>query len=299
MLEYNFEELFASPSEIHNDFQNIWSSIIKKVSDVKITVEEAQEAVKELVLYDILDGSRTTLTSRPFIEERDDVPLFSIALNHTLQALGARSSVIMVHTSYNRRRGGEDFNRILSLIESGMDLIKHHSLKYDIGWRYLCTNKDYELLDILEDVEKATQYGAFNTYFLFDYNEEWSATEDGWDTLKRLPDINVHVRHTKFQPSGGWIPGKMNRSTFLYSQNGSSYSNWRSDELVAMVAMAVLAKKFNEGEGLSKVYNSKDEVIDRYEKREVDLFQKTVYLREEPQKLFVFGSPIGVYQFYY
>lgn len=299
-LKYDFEKLFASSLTIRDYFHNIWSSVIEKVDSINTSVEDAQESVKELVLYDILDGSRTTLTSKPFIEPKDDIPLFSIALMHTLRVLGAKSCVIMVHTSYNRERGEKEFKRVLNTIKSGAELIKQYSTEHDVRCNCLCMNKDYEFIDLLKYVEQQTQNGIFNAYFLFDYNEEWYGTEEEFNILNALPDINVHVRHTKFQPSGGWIPGKMRKSAFLYSQNGSLYSNWKSDELVALVTMALLAKKFNGGEVLSKVYSGNDEIQSRYIKREADLFQKTVYLREHlPKKLFILGSPIGTYQVYY
>ena len=296
---YDFEKLFAPISVIHNDFENIWSNIIKKVDGLKTSVEVAKEALKELVLYDILDGSRSTLTTKHFIEQKDEVPLFSIALNHTLQALGARSCVTMIHTSYNRERGEKEFNRVVNNIKSGAELITKHSIETGVRCNCLCLNEHYELINVLRDSEKKTKEGIFNAYYLFDYNEGWSSKKNGENILNTLPDINVHIRHTKFQPSGGWIPGKMEKSAFLYSQNGSTYSNWKSDEIVALVALALLAKKFNEGEVLSKVYSGNNEIQNRYIKRESELFHKTVYLREQPRKLFICGSPFGVYQIYY
>ena len=92
---------------------------------------------------------------------------------------------------------------------------------------------------------------------------------------------------------------KKTKSVFLYSQNGTTYSNWESDELIALVAMALLAKELNEGEVLSKTYTNNEERQQRYKKREIDLFQKTIYLRKQPRKLFMLGSPIGTYQIYY
>lgn len=272
----------------------------EKIGNDQISVKDARDAVKELIIYDILDGSRTSLTSKPSIEPEDDVPLFSIALIHTLRVLGAKSCVIMIHTSYNRERGEKEFERVLGIIGSGAELVKQYSIECGIRCNCLCVNKNYKLIDLLKDIEQQTKEGTFNAYFLFDYNEKWYVTEDGVNILNSLPDINVHVRHTKFQPSGGWIPEKMSKSAFLYSQNGSVYSNWKSDELVALVTIALLAKKFNEGEMLSKVYSSNDEIRSRYIKRELDLFQKMVYLRKHPpKKLFILGSPIGTYQIYY
>jgi len=284
---------------IRDYFHDIWSSVIEKVDSINTSVEDAQESVKELIIYDILDGSRTSLTSKPFIEPKDDIPLFSIALIHTLRVLGAKSCVIMIHTSYNRERGEEELGRVLNIIKSGAELIKQYSTEHDVRCKCLCMNKNYELIDLLKDVEQQTQNGIFNAYFLFDYNEEWCVTEEGFNILNVLPDINVHVRHTKFQPSGGWIPGKMRKSAFLYSQNGTVYSNWEPDELVALVAMALLTKKFNEKEMLSKTYLDFNEIRQRYVKREVNLFREVIRLREGTKKLFIFGSPIGTYQIYY
>jgi hypothetical protein len=284
---------------IRDYFRNIYTNIFKQLDDFKTNVEELQESIKELVLYDALDGGRTTLTSKPFIEQKDDIPLFSIGLMHTLKVLGAKSCVIMIHTSYNRERGEKEFQRVLNLIKSGAELIKQYSMENSIRCNCLCINEDYELIDVLRDVERQTRAGVFNAYLLFDYNEEWFGKKEGYDILNKLPNIDVHVRHTKFNFSGGWIPSKMHRSAFLYSQNGSSFSNWENDELVAQVAIALLAKKFNEGEGLNKVYSDYNEIQQRYKKREVDLFKKIVYLREHPKKLFIFGSSIGPYQIYY
>ena len=298
-MKYDYEKIFASSSRIRDDFYGIWTNIIEKIDNISITVEEAQEVVKDLVIYDILDGSRTTLISKPFIESKEEVSLFSLALIKTLQALGAESCIFMLHTSYNRQRGKEDLKRVFQMIKSGGELIRQYSIENNIQCNCICGNKNYELTDLLKDVEQQTWGGRFNAYYLFDYNEEWYGTEEGFNILNELPDINVYIRHTKFQPSGGWIPSKMRKSVFLYSQNGTTYSNWESDELVALVAMAILAKKSNEGEVLKKTYVSSDERQLRYLKREVELFQKTVYLREQPRKLFLYGSPTGIYQIYY
>ncbi len=297
--KYDFKKIFAPESIIIDDFQKIWTIIIEEIDEVEISVKDAVKEVKELIIYDALDGGRTTLTCKPFINKIDDVPLFSIALIHTLRVLGAKSCVIMVHTSYNRERGPKDFERVLRTIKSGTEIVKQYSITHAVRCRCLCLNEDYEFIDIIRDTEQQTQNGTFNAHFLFDYNEKWFITEKGRNILNTLPEINVHIRHTKFNFSGGWIPDKMKKSAFLYSQNGTVYSNWEPDELVALVAMALLAKKLNEREGLSKLYSSFEEIEQRYKKREIELFQKTVQLKTNPKKLFSVGSPIGVYQIYY
>ena len=139
---------------------------------------------------------------------------------------------------------------------------------------------------------------SFHAHFLLDYEEEWFLTPEWRAYLDALPEIDVVVRHTKLQVSGGWIPTRMRKSAYMYSQNGSLYSNWTAPEYAALVAVAYLAKVLHKGEALSKQYVSVDEIKDRHRKREVDLLQRTVRLVAKPRKLFVIGSPIGLIQVY-
>jgi len=157
----------------------------------------------------------------------------------------------------------------------------------------------YELEDLLAEKLPRLEDPEFRAHFLVDYAEEMFLTPEGRAALERLPNIDVCVRHTKLQVSGGWIPTRMLRSSYVYSQNGTLFSNWEPDELVALAAVALLAKKLMSGEILSKAYLDIDDVKRRFQLRELNLFQRTVKLRPEPRKLFVVGSPIGLYQVYY
>ena len=205
----------------------------------------------------------------------------------------------MIHTSYNRMRGESEFKNILQSVEVGASLIKRYTIANNICCSCICNNEEYELASLLKDISNSTKNGKFHTYFLFDYSEEWVLSKKGINIIKNLPNIDVHIRHTKFQFSGGWIPGKMSRSVFLYSQNGTIQNNWKSDELLTLIALALLAKLLHRGEALNKVYATEEEINQRYDLRELKLFNKVIHLREHPKKLFIMGSPIGVYQFYY
>ncbi|MDI6902200.1 MAG: hypothetical protein QMC77_00465 [Methanocellales archaeon] len=160
-------------------------------------------------------------------------------------------------------------------------------------------DEKYELNDLIRENVALTKDGDFEAYFFVDYSEEWASTQEGQRILAKLPNVDVCIRHTKFQPSGGWIPGKMSGSVFLYSQNGTLYSNWNADELVVLVVLSLLAKGLHEGEVLHKIYARENEKKRVYRYREVELFQKVVRLSHRPRKLFVLGSPLGLYQFYY
>lgn len=298
LVEFDINKLFASASIIKNYFYKIWNRIIQKI-DLDISADDGFNEIKDLVIYDVLDGTRSTLISKIPIDYRLESGLYALNFIHTLKTLCAKNCYIMIHTSYNRGRGKKEFNNVLEKILAGEPFIKKYAIQNDISCLCIGVKDNYEQFNLLKDINETTKKGAFNSIFLFDYNEKWPFTIDGQNILNPLPNIDVFIRHTKFQISGGWIPGKMAHSVFLYTQNGSTYSNWDSDELVALIALALLAKLLHKGEVLDKTYSSKEEINHRYILRESKLFNKVITLRKNPKKLFMLGSPIGVYQFYY
>jgi len=295
-VEFNQETIQNLNSTIKNYFYNIWNTIIQK-TQLNIGVDTAIKELKNLTIYEAVDGSRSTLNQN--LDRGGECVLYVINFIHTLKALGAKTCFMMIHSSYNRMRGENELKNILHDIEIGSALIKKYAIQNNIKCSCICINENYELVSLLKDVTESTKNGEFCTYFLFDYNEEWAMTEKGRNIIKNLPDIDVHIRHTKFQFSGGWIPDKMSRSVFLYSQNGTTYSNWKTDELVTLISLALLAKLLHKGEGLEKIYTTDEEINRRYKLRELKLFNKVINLRENSKKLFMIGSPVGVYQFYY
>jgi len=297
-LDLDINRLLESPSKIKEDFRHIWNTIVKNIN-VNIGTDTAFSELENLVIYEALDGSRSTCAFNKNINPQFEGPLYVIKFMHILKLLGAKTCCMMVHTSYNRDRGQTEFNNVICAIEEGAPLIKNYGIENNVFCSCMCINKNYELKTILNDITESTRNGEFCTHFLFDYNEEWAETDVGLEAIKNLPEIDVHIRHTKFQFSGGWIPGKMSKSVFLYSQNGSTYSNWDTNELITLISLSLLAKLFHKGEALGKIYKNDGEIIERYKTRELKLFNKIINLRDNPKKLFMIGSPVGVYQFYY
>ncbi len=297
-LEIDFNKLFPSASVIINDFCHIWKKIVRE-TEIDISVSTALAEFKNLMIYEALDGSRSTVISNQNFDRGIEGALYVINFIHIIKTLGAKTCLIMIHTSYNRKRTKNDFKNVLIDIESGATLVKKYAIENNICCSCICLNENHELINLLKDVSDSTKAGKFYAYLLFDYNEEWVMNEKGQNIIKILPNIDVHIRHTKFQFSGGWIPGKMSRSVFLYSQNGTTFSNWESDEIVTLMALALLTKLLHSGELLTKTYATKKEIYQRYTSRELKLFNKVINLRENPKKLFMIGSPIGMYQFYY
>lgn len=289
---------FQSSEIILDSFHIIWDRLCREVG-FHFPITSALNEMKHLVLYEALDGSRSTLGS---YRERDrgvQSALYALHLIHVLKMLGAQTCFIMVHTAYNRNRGEDEFHDILCSIEDGAPLIRRYAVQNHVQCSCICANENHELQSLFKEITDATRGGVFQSIFLFDYTEEWAMTDRGREIVETFPDIDVHIRHTKFQFSGGWIPGKMAHSTFLYSQNGSTYSNWRSDEIVVLASLSLLTKLLHSGEGLTKIYRNEEEIRHRYELREIKLFNKVIMLQDSPRKLFMMGSPTGVYQFYY
>ncbi|MFQ5552520.1 MAG: hypothetical protein ACE5EW_02200, partial [Thermoplasmata archaeon] len=280
-------------------FHEIWGRIEEHL-DVNITSEVALKMFPSLLIYDIPDGTRSTLTVRRDVDIGMDASLYLLALIHTLKGLGARRTALMTHTSYNRKRGQEGLDRIFAVIAKGMRVARRYTAARHINVRWIGMKPDYELRRALLESFPLRAKPSFEVFLLIDYVEELLEDETLREQLEDLPAVDVCIRHTKLNLSGGgWIPGKMLHSAFLYSQNGSLFTNWSFDELVAMSTVALLAKLFNSGEGLVKMYGDLDEVKARYQLRELRLFNERIQLRPHPTKLFLFGSPVGLYQVYY
>jgi hypothetical protein len=295
----NFNNLFLTTRQIQKKFESIWKQIARNFSQISLNSNDYIKLIDKFVIYDALDGTRSTISTDVEIPSKAEASLYLLEFIHTLKAIGASNCIIMVHTSYNRERGEEEFFKILNKIKIGLKILEKYSLMNDIRMNCLCNNKNYELKRDIKMLEKKTINGKFITNLLFDYNESWIKTKSGYNMIESLPNIDVNIRHTKFNFSGGWIPEKMKKSDFLYSQNGTVFSNWKSDELIAQLIIALICKIINAGEALSKKYNSLEEIQLRHKMREKELFNKTIYLREKYKKLFYFGSPIGIYKIYY
>ncbi len=287
----------ATPEAIRDAFAVAWEGLSHSLA-LDVTPGRALDGLRELVLYDIPDGTRTTLSVPPTMDVETDAGMYCLALVHTLASLGAQRAVLLTHTIYNRERGPEDTKRFLEIMAKGVDPFRGYARRHKIAMRLAGMHEGYELGPLLSTAFPLPRDPKFDAHFLLEYEEEWFLTPEGRELLESLPNIDVVVRHTKLQVSGGWIPMRMRKSAYMYSQNGSLNSNWSYDEYAAMVAVAYAAKLLHTGEALSKKYVAIDEIKDRYQQRELQLRQRIVRLKDKPRKLFVIGSPVGLIQVY-
>ncbi len=285
----------ATPEAIRDAFVTAWEGLSHSLH-LEIGPTGALDGLKDLILYDIPDGTRTTLSVPATMDVETDAGMYCLSLVHTLASLGAKRAVLLTHTVYNRERGPEDTRRFLEIMARGVEPFRGYARRHGVRMHLHGMHDGYELEPLLTKAFPDPAKPRFDAHFLLEYEEEWFLTPQGRELLEMLPEIDVVVRHTKLQVSGGWIPMRMRKSAYLYSQNGSLNSNWSYDEYAAMVAVAYLAKVLHSGEALSKKYVAIDEIKDRYNQRELKLQQRVVRLKEKPRKLFVLGSPTGLIQ---
>ena len=287
----------ATPEAIREAFLHAWEGLSHSLG-LGIPPEAALADLRDLVLYDIPDGTRSTLTVPAAHDVDTDAGMYCLSLVHTLASLGARTSVVLTHTAYNRERGPRDTKRFLQILAEGIEPFRTYARRHGVGIRIHGLTPGYELETAFRNAFPPAKDGRFDAHFLLDYEEEWFLTEAGRATLEALPEIDVVVRHTKLQVSGGWIPIRMRRSSYVYSQNGTLHSNWSFPEYAALVAVGYLSKLLHRGEALSKTYVSIDEIKERFKERELNLGQRVVRLSSKPRKLFLLGSPVGLVQVY-
>ncbi len=287
----------ATPEAIRDAFVTAWEGLSHSLH-LGIGPSHALDELKDLVLYDIPDGTRTTLSVPTAMDIETDAGLYCISVVHTLASLGVKRAVLLTHTVYNRERGPEDTKRFLEIMAHGVAPFQGYARRHKIQMHLHGLHEGYELGPLLSQAFPEPASPRFHAHFLLEYEEEWFLTPEGRALLDALPDIDVVVRHTKLQVSGGWIPTRMRKSAYLYSQNGSLNSNWTYREYASMAAVALLAKVLQSGEALSKKYVSVDEIKSRYLQREMKLEQRVVHLTDHPRKLFVLGSPTGLIQVY-
>jgi len=287
----------ATPETIREAFVQAWEGLSHSLN-LGVEPSDALAGIRDLVLYDIPDGTRSTLSVPLTMDVQTDAGMYCLALVHTLASLGSRQAVILTHTAYNRERGPDDTKRFLEVLEKGIEPFRGYARRHRVAMHLYGLHAGYELAPRLFKAFPMPEKPNFDAHFLLDYQEEWFLTPEWRDYLDALPDIDVVVRHTKLQVSGGWIPMRMRKAAFMYSQNGSLHSNWTFPEYAAMAAVAYAAKVLHKGEALSKQYVSIDEIKDRYRQRELSLQQRTVRLIAKPKKLFVIGSPVGLIQVY-
>ena len=278
---------------------------ISLFEDVSRTLEVKRDALKDMIMYNLTDGNRTSSHLRGW-DAYFDGGLFGLRLFNCLNQLGSKSAYIMtVAEKHEMRDNYKDIVKGMSrLVETYVEYAEKEGMRLTFvgNLESMASNTHEEVRKFytkLVEVEEYTSGNSnFNAYILMNYSETW-AVEQGAELFKTLPTANVIVRHAKGYINGGlWLPGKLEGNTFVYVQNGSSNLTWTDREIVTLVALSLRSMMINHGTQYSKKYGE-GEIENLREKREIELSFTHKCLSETAKKRMVIFSPVGpeVYEF--
>jgi len=137
----------ATPEAIRKAFTEQWDALSHSLG-LGVDAEKALLGVHDLVMYDIPDGTRSTLSVPVNYDVDADAGLYCLALVHTLASLGARTNVILTHTVYNRERGPEDTKRFLDILAKGIDPFREYARRHGLAIHLEGVRPGYELEDV-------------------------------------------------------------------------------------------------------------------------------------------------------
>src|SRR5512136_2074055 len=175
----------ATPEAIRDAFAAAWE-VLSHFLHLEIGPSRAFEDLRNLVLYDIPDGTRSTLSVPSAMDVETDAGLYCLAVVHTLASLGARRAVLLTHTIYNRERGPEDTKRFLEIMARGVEPFRGYARRHKIAMHLYGLHEGYELGPLLCEAFLPPRDPRFDAHFLLEYEEEWFLTPEGRAVLEQL-----------------------------------------------------------------------------------------------------------------
>src|SRR5437879_10875625 len=115
----------ATPEAIRKAFTEQWDALSHSLG-LGVDAEKALLGVHDLVMYDIPDGTRSTLSVPVNYDVDADAGLYCLALVHTLASRGARTNLISTHPVYSRERGPADTKRLRDILAEGRGPLREH-----------------------------------------------------------------------------------------------------------------------------------------------------------------------------
>jgi hypothetical protein len=220
------------------------------------------------VPYLYLDGHRSSNLGDSDLERYRSGYKFFQRFAKILKKLGFKSMVTMVHTSRNCNVKGR-IESIHSAIQQNFISLKeqkdsNYKLYGDIDL-YKQTGKG-DFYNFIKGIEyNSKENNSFTNHILINYSENWAL--NNLDKLNSIPPISTAIRFTKGFISGGWIPQKMQETTFIYSQIPSISEYWSDEAITLLIVIAVknwshmtsyIGKKEYERGEKELIHNSRD-----------------------------------------
>lgn len=260
--------------------------IEKLMNALELSPTNLIEHSGSFVPYIYLDGHRSSGVSETDVENYKSGVDFFLRFAAIMMELGFKEMVTMVHTKRNKAVEGR-VSAIQKAIQEGLDF--SHKAVVDSKFKiygdvdeYL-NNGSRKFYDYLTEViQKTSRNKRFTHHILINYSEEWAISNLA--TIYNLPKISSVIRFTKGFVSGGWIPLKMQESTFVYSQIPSVSEFWSDDAIAALVIIA-----FKNWLGVKECIGTKSYALgereNTHQKRDLDLSYNTIQLK--------ISSPLG------
>lgn len=237
------------------------------------------EHSESFVPYIYIDGHRSSGISNDDVVSYKSGIDFFIRFSGIMKELGFKEMVTMVHTKRNKAVAGR-IHAIQKAIQEGLDfsnnIVADSRFKIYGDLDEYLNNGSRKFLDFLNDiVDKTSRNKNFTHHILINYSEDWAISNLA--TIHNLPKISSVIRFTKGFVSGGWIPSKMQETTFVYSQIPSVSEFWSDEALLALILISYKNWSLMSNYIGKKVY-SVDERIEIHEKRDVELASEKLTL---------------------
>lgn len=193
------------------------------------------------VPYLYLDGHRTSNLGSSDFERYDSGFRFFLRFASIMKELGFKNMVTMVHTSRNCNVKGR-VDSIHSAIQKSFDSsnweIKNSDFRFygDIE-SYKITGRNGFYNFLYEINNNGGNGKTFIHHILINYSEAWAM--NNLEKINFIPPVSSVIRFTKGFVSGGWIPLKMQETTFVYSQIPSVSEFWSDEAITALILIAV------------------------------------------------------------
>ena len=240
-------------------------------------IEKIHESTKDLVIYEMTDGMRTS-TQLQGGSAYFDGGVFCIRFIHALRILGMSSCYINVIEEKHTKR--DNYTHIFEGLRTLYPLYAEFAGEFNIKFVFLgdlegtLEPEGYKgnfSADLKKLEAKTAENTGFTVYFLINYSLEWAMKNES--KFRSMPLLDVTIRHTKFQfPTGMMLPSsKSDFCSLIYVQQGSAGTTWSDEQIIELIALSLRSKFLNSGTQYLKTYKEGERDTIR-SKREKELF---------------------------
>ncbi len=268
-------------------------SFDKILKYLNLSQAELLEHSNSFVPYVYIDGHRSSGISNDDVESYKSGIDFFLRFSKIMQELGFKEMVTMVHTKRNKAVAGR-IHAIQKAIQEGLDLsnkiVADSRFKIYGDLDEYLNNGSRKFYDYLNEViDKTSRNKNFTYHILINYSEGWAISNLA--TIHNLPRISSVIRFTKGFVSGGWIPLKMQETTFVYSQIPSVSEFWSDEAMLFLILLAFKNWSLMSNYIGKKVY-SIEERVEIHEMRDIELKSEAVMVdinSKVRNRIIVFG----------